>query len=83
VICTEAYKNKFDDRVGGAGYEGSIISGEIVNQVGENKFIPILRGKDWITALPTALSVAHGVDLREDLDEKFERLVDGLLDGDK
>jgi hypothetical protein len=83
VICTEAYKNKFDDRVGGAGYEGSIISGEIINQVGENKFIPILRGKDWITALPTALSVAHGVDLREDSGEEFERLVEGLLGGDK
>ena len=83
VICTEAYKNKFDGRLGGAGYEGSIITGEIINQVGENKFIPVLRGRDWITALPTALSVAHGVDLREDSGEEFERLVDGLLDCEK
>ena len=43
VVCTEQYKERFDRRVGGAGYEGHIITGEIVNEVGKNKFIPILE----------------------------------------
>jgi hypothetical protein len=60
VVCTEKYKRRFDGREGGAGYEGHIITGEIVNAVGENKFIPILRQGDWKTAIPTALSGVSG-----------------------
>jgi hypothetical protein len=78
VICTEAYKQKFDDRKGGAGYEGGIITGEIINQVGENKFVPVLREGDWHSAVPTALSGVYGVDLREDSAEELQRLVDDL-----
>jgi hypothetical protein len=75
VVCTEGYKRRFDNREGGAGYEGHIITGEIVNEVGENKFIPVLRSGDWKSAMPTALSGAHGVDLRNDSPEEYRRLV--------
>jgi hypothetical protein len=78
VVCTEVYKRRFDNREGGAGYEGHIITGEIINEVGENKFIPILRSGDWKTAMPTALSGAHGVDLRLDSDSEYKRLVRDL-----
>jgi hypothetical protein len=78
VICTETYKQRFDDRNGGAGYEGHIITGEIINQVGENKFIPVLRCGDWKTAMPTALSGVYGVDLRSDLSEEYAKLIDEL-----
>jgi hypothetical protein len=51
VICTDDYKGRFDNRTGGAGYEGHIITGEIINEVGKNKFIPILRQGDWKSAV--------------------------------
>jgi TIR domain len=62
VVCTDIYKRRFDKRQGGAGYEGHIITGEIVNGIGENKFIPALRAGEWTTALPSALLGASGVD---------------------
>ena len=78
VVCTETYKRRFDNREGGAGYEGHIISGEIVNEVGRNKFIPVLRNGDWRTALPTALSGIYGVDLRNDSSEEYRKLIENL-----
>ena len=78
VICTEKYKQRFDNREGGAGYEGHIITGEIVSEVGKNKFIPVLRSGDWKCAMPTALSGTHGVDLRNDSPEEYRRLVKRL-----
>jgi hypothetical protein len=78
VICTESYKRRFDNREGGAGYEGHIITGEIVNEVGRNKFIPILRTGDWQSAMPTALTGVIGVDLRKDSTEEYRKLVRDL-----
>jgi len=78
VVCTEIYKRRFDNREGGAGYEGHIITGEIVNEVGKNKFIPVLRNGDWKSAVPTALSGIYGVDLRNDSPDEFRKLVAAL-----
>ncbi len=78
VICTEGYKHRFDNRTGGAGYEGHIITGEIVNEVGKNKFIPILRQGDWRSSIPTALAGVHGADLRQDSPTEYGRLLDHL-----
>ena len=78
VVCTETYKQRFDNRKGGAGYEGHIITGEIVNEVGTNKFVPVLRSGDWKSAVPTALSGVHGVDLRNDSPEEYRRLLEAL-----
>jgi hypothetical protein len=80
VVCTEEYKVKFDGRRGGAGYEGHIITGELIDQIGANKFIPVLRQGDWKTALPIALSGVFGVDLRNDSTKEYERLVNHLHD---
>jgi hypothetical protein len=78
VVCTEKYKQRFNDRSGGAGYEGHIITGEIVSEVGANKFIPVLRGGTWKSAMPTALSGTHGVDLSDDSAEQYSKLVNHL-----
>lgn len=43
IICTPLYKDKSDKRVGGVGYEGHIISAELLSQRNESKFIPVLR----------------------------------------
>ena len=78
VICTPTYKENFDQRKGGAGYEAHIITAEIVNEVGKNKFIPVLRKGNWETTLPTALSGAFGVDLSNDSALEYKKLVEDL-----
>jgi hypothetical protein len=78
VVCTEAYKRRFDSREGGAGYEGHVITGEIVDEVGTNKFIPVLRSGEWKSSLPTALSGVAGVDLRSDSPEEYRKLLENL-----
>src|SRR5579859_4638624 len=78
VICTEKYKEKFDNRRGGVGFEGHIITAEMVNELGKKKFIPVLRSGDWNTAVPTALSGIYGIDLRNDSAEEIQRLVKEL-----
>lgn len=74
------YKRRFDLRKGGAGYEGHIITGEIVNEVGKNKFIPILRVGEWKDSVPTALSGIHGVDLRSNSLSEYRKLLKELYD---
>ena len=39
VICTPKYKEKSDNRKGGVGYEGHIISGELLSTGNERQFI--------------------------------------------
>ncbi|MBZ5570351.1 MAG: toll/interleukin-1 receptor domain-containing protein [Acidobacteriia bacterium] len=78
VICTEKYKDRFDKRKGGAGYEGHIITGEIVSEVGKDKFIPVLRQGDWEDSLPTALLGVTGVDLRTDSPSELRKLIEDL-----
>jgi hypothetical protein len=78
VICTESYKRKFDARQGGAGYEGHIITAEMVTEKGRGKFIPILRQGNWDSAMPTALTGIFGVDLRNDSLTEYRKLVNHL-----
>lgn len=82
VICTESYKRKFDARQGGAGYEGHIITAEMVSEKGRGKFIPILRQGSWDTSIPTALTGIFGVDLRHDSLKEYRKLVTHLKSPD-
>ena len=43
IVCTPAYKQKADARIGGVGYEGHIISGELFSGHNERKFIPVIK----------------------------------------
>ena len=47
VICTPGYKERSDERRGGVGYEGHIITSEIFNRGNHEKFIPIRRCGTW------------------------------------
>jgi hypothetical protein len=80
VICTPTYKEKSDGRVGGVGYEGDLMTGEILTQSKREKFIPVLRAGDWPESLPSWLSGKSGVDLRGDeySESEYHKLVDEL-----
>jgi len=64
VICTPTYKIKSDNRTGGVGYEGDIITSEIFSNRNNRKFIPVHRKGEWKEAAPTSILGKYYVDLR-------------------
>lgn len=85
IICTPTYKGKADNRQGGVGYEGHIISGELFSKGNENKFIPVIRKGSAKTAMPIYLSGKLGIDLsgESDYENNFQDLVTTLWGGKK
>jgi TIR domain len=61
IVCTPNYKHKSDNRTGGVGYEGDIMTSEIFVGKNQRKFIPILRG-DRTGSLPSWLAGKYFVD---------------------
>ena len=78
VICTPNYVCKANDGTGGVGYEKTIITGEIVRNIGTKKFIPLLRESSEETdTLPRSLSSRLYIDFRDE--QKFDESLDVLL----
>ncbi|MDN3638624.1 TIR domain-containing protein [Simiduia curdlanivorans] len=63
IICTEKYKEKSDARVGGVGYEESIISSDMLSNSNYRKYIPILKSKSYSGSVPIALHSKKYIDL--------------------
>lgn len=63
IICTHRYKVRSDSRQGGVGYEGDIMTAEVLNNQNQRKFIPILRQPDWRESAPSWLSGKYYIDL--------------------
>ncbi|WP_353266722.1 toll/interleukin-1 receptor domain-containing protein [Gemmatimonas sp.] len=66
IICTPGYKRRSDERKGGVGYEGDIITGEVATQRNHRKFIPLLRVGEWLLSAPSWVSGKYFIDLRGD-----------------
>lgn len=77
IICTPSYKEKADNRKSGVGYEGHIISAELMENHNEKKFIPIIRKGGVRESFPTYLSGKLGIDFKDD--SKFEENYKDLL----
>jgi TIR domain len=77
MVCSEIYVRKADDGKGGVGYEAMIVTGELVHDLGTNKFIPIIRQTNPPTVLPRCVGTRLFVDLSEhaNADENFELLL--------
>jgi TIR domain len=63
IICTPNYKLKSDQRKGGVGYEGDIMTAEMHIQRNHRKFIPILARGTWEQSAPSWLKGKFFVDL--------------------
>ena len=50
IVCTPNYRQRSDNRRGGVGYEGDIITGEVFTHQNQRKFLPILREGCWESA---------------------------------
>jgi hypothetical protein len=69
IVCTPRYKERSDNRVGGAGYEGDIMTSELFASQSpqiQRKFIPILRAGKWGEAAPSWLQGKYRIHLDSD-----------------
>jgi hypothetical protein len=72
MICTEGYVAKANDGTGGVGYEAMIVTGELIQDLGTAKFIPIVRQKGAKPALPTSVSTRFWINLSDGVDTAAE-----------
>ena len=81
IILTPKYRVKSDSRIGGVGYEGDIMTGEVFMGKDPRKFIPVLRTGDWDASSPSWLGGKYGVDLRGDpySEDQYHDLLNTLL----
>jgi hypothetical protein len=81
LICTPVYRSKADSQLGGVGYEGDIIQGQVFVNGDHRKFIPILRRGTWEESAPTTLFGKYYVDLRDSpgYEHNYRELLSTLL----
>jgi hypothetical protein len=63
IICTPRYKVRSDAREGGVGYEGDIMTAEVMTTQNHRKFIPVLRSGNWLRAAPIWLQGKYYINL--------------------
>ena len=77
VICTDRYVRQANAGKGGVGYERQIVTAQLIQNLGTNKFIPIIRQASGEEKTPTFLVTRMYVDLRDE--SQFEMEFDKLL----
>lgn len=65
IICTPKYKTKSDGRTGGVGYEGDIMTAEVLTRQNDRKFIPVHARDTWAESAPSWLLGKRHVDLSD------------------
>jgi hypothetical protein len=66
IICTPHYKDRAEKRIGGVGYEGDIITAEVMTSRNQRKFIPIRRRGSWAEAAPNWLAGKYYINMSGD-----------------
>jgi hypothetical protein len=81
IVCTPRYKSRSERREGGVGYEGDIITAELLRSRNHRKFIPILRKGEWRQAAPGWLAGKYYIDLRDgqNYEAQYQDLLSTLL----
>jgi hypothetical protein len=77
IVCTHKYKDRSNNRQGGVGYEGDIITAEFMATRNQRKFIPILRQQSWADSAPTWMLGKYYIDLSSS--PYLQRYYDDLL----
>ena len=77
VICTDSYVSKANDGEDSIGYESMIVTRKLVEDLGTNKFIPVIRQTEWEDKTPEFLKDRVSIDFTDDnqFDAKFEELL--------
>lgn len=76
MICSKRYVEKANEGVGGVGYEKMIVTADLVQRIGSNRVIPIVR-QHGVAALPTFLGSKLYINLSTE--DQFETGIDSLL----
>jgi TIR domain len=63
LVCTPSYATRANARKGGVGYESTIITGDLAENLDTDRFIPVLRSGSWDTAVPRWIKTRLGLDL--------------------
>lgn len=63
IVCTPNYRLKSDQRKGGVGYEGDIMTAEVHTQRNHRKFMPIVARGNWPDVAPSWLKGKYYIDL--------------------
>ena len=77
MVCTANYVAKAEERKGGAGYEGMIVTGHVARATDTIKFVPIVRGNSGEPLVPGFLGLLLWLDFRDD--GVFEQRLEELL----
>lgn len=77
IICSPKYKQKSENRIGGVGYEGDIMTAEVLQNSNNRKFIPILQSGDKDISIPSWLRGKYFIDLSNDL--HFQKNLEDLI----
>lgn len=84
VICDSGYQSKADSRKGGVGTETQLISREVYEHTGQEKFIPIIREYDISRkpCIPHYMASRIYIDLSSDevFEDNYQKLVRNLYD---
>ena len=77
VICTDKYVSKANTAEGGVGYERMIVNAELVQNLGTDKFIPIIRQASGKAKTPIFLGTRVYADFTNDsqFDVECEKLI--------
>ena len=77
VICTENYINKSNISIGGAGYEKTILTAQLIQDQDTKKFIPIVRNVNFVCKTPICLTGRVYIDFSDD--QNYEDTLEKLL----
>src|SRR3989338_11602326 len=84
VVCDGVYQTKADNRKGGVGTETQLISKEVYESTGQEKFIPIIREYDGSgkPCIPHYMASRIYIDLSSDekFEENYQKLIRNLYD---
>ena len=80
VVSTDQYVRKANAAEGGVGYERMIVTAQLVQDLGTNKFIPVIRQASGQEKTPTFLGTRVYIDFRNDsqFDSEFDKLIHEL-----
>ena len=80
VICTDSYVTKANTGEGGVGYERMIVNAQLIQDLGTDKFIPVIRQASGQEKTPTFLGTRVYIDFRNDsqFESEFDKLIHEL-----
>lgn len=65
MVCTSHYVERAEGGIGGAGYEGMIVTGTLVQTIDTKKFIPVIRDNERDAKLPSFLGPRRYIDFTD------------------